>query len=183
MAAIERRNALSPDERARLSLAVCDRAWTLPELSEAEVLLLFASFDSELDTAPLIDWALSRGRVVAVPRILGPRTMTAVRIADPRRDLVDGKWRIPEPRHELPEVEPADIDTVVVPGVCFTEEGERCGYGGGFYDSYLPKLRRDASRVALAFELQLVDELPSEPHDLPVDVVVTEHRVLRTAAR
>ncbi len=181
--AIGRRDALSDDRRERLSRAVCERAWLLPELAEARVLLLFASFRSELDTAPLIDWALSRGQVVALPRVLGPRAMAAFRILDARQDLVEGRWGIPEPRDGLVEVAPAEIDTVVVPGVCFTEDGDRCGYGGGFYDTFLPQTRPQTSWVALAFEVQLVDDLPAEPHDLPVDVVVTEQRVLRTGAR
>lgn len=181
--AIRRRDSLSPEERARLSLSVCERAWRLPELADAAVLLLFASFGSELDTAPLIDWALGRGQVVALPRVLGPRSMTAFRVRDPQADLVAGTWGIREPREGLEEVPPGAIDTVVVPGACFTEDGERCGYGGGFYDSYLPRTRPSTARVALAFEAQLVDDLPAEPHDLPVDVIVTERRVVRTGAR
>ena len=94
-----------------------------------------------------------------------------------------GKWRIPEPRAGCPTSLRDDIDTVVVPGVAFTVAGARCGYGGGFYDSYLPKLRPDTSRVALAFERSSSTSCRAAPHDLRVDVVVTEHRVLRTAAR
>jgi 5-formyltetrahydrofolate cyclo-ligase len=181
--ALRRRDALPPGKRARLSLVVCERARQLHELTEADVLLLFSSFGSEIDTTPLIAWALGRGQVVALPRILGARTMAAFRLLRPDTDLVDGPWGIREPREGLETIAPQAIDTIVVPGVCFTGGGERCGYGGGFYDGYLRQTKPSAARVALAFEVQLVDDLPSEPHDLPVDVVVTERRVLRTGAR
>jgi 5-formyltetrahydrofolate cyclo-ligase len=67
-----------------------------------------------------------------------------------------------------------------VPGAAFDAAGRRCGYGGGFYDSYLPRTRPGIPWVALAFEAQLVDELPYEPHDLAVGAIVTEARVIRT---
>jgi 5-formyltetrahydrofolate cyclo-ligase len=76
-------------------------------------------------------------------------------------------------------VDPKELDAAVVPGSVFDAAGRRCGYGGGFYDTYLPRLREGVPRIGLAFELQLVDDLPCEPHDLPVHVVVTESRVLR----
>ena len=77
---------------------------------------------------------------------------------------------------------PADqIDVVVVPGALFDCDGGRCGYGGGFYDTYLPTTRPDTPRIGLAFELQLVGDVPCHPHDLPVHVLVTEERVIRQA--
>jgi len=173
------RDALASEERARLSLAVCTRAAELPELQTATTVLLFASFRSEVDTGPLTDWVCARGKVLCLPRVLGPRRMAAYRIDDPAVDLVPGAWGIPEPRQGLPEVDPRDLDAVVVPGSVFDCCGRRCGYGGGFYDSYLPLTRAGIPWVALAFELQVVPELSCEPHDLAVAAIVTESRVLR----
>jgi 5-formyltetrahydrofolate cyclo-ligase len=106
--------------------------------------------------------------------------MAAYLIADPETDLVPGAWGIPEPRDGLAEVLPEQIDAVVVPGSAFDAAGRRCGYGGGFYDTYLPRTRPGIPWIALAFEAQLVDELPCEPHDLSVGAVVTETRLIRT---
>ena len=173
------RDALPGAERARLSVAVCARAAALPELDAAATIMLFAAFRSEVDTEPLLLWALERGKAVCFPRVLGPRRMAAYRIADPAADLVPGAWGIPEPREGLEEVPPERMDAVVVPGAAFDAAGRRCGYGGGFYDTYLPRTRPGIPWVALAFEAQLVDELPCEPHDLAVGAVVTEARIIR----
>ena len=176
--ALSRRDALSPERRGRLSAAICARAAALPELEAAGVLLLFGSFRTEIDTSPLIAWALARGRLVCLPRVLAPHVMAAYRVRDVSADLEPGAWGIPEPRDGLAEVAPEAIDAVVVPGAAFDCEGRRCGYGGGFYDTYLPLTRAGVPRVALAFEAQIVDEVACESHDLAVDTIVTELRVI-----
>jgi 5-formyltetrahydrofolate cyclo-ligase len=173
------RDGLSEDEHAQLSAAVCARAAELPEIKAAHTIMLYASFRSEIDTAPLVDWALARGMRVCLPRIIAARRIQAFRVTDRATDLLPGKWDIPEPREGLPLVAAQEIDAVVVPGVLFDENGGRCGYGGGFYDSYLAGMRQGTPRVSLALELQLVDGVPCEPHDLGVDVIVTRDRVIR----
>ena len=178
--ALAARDALPGAERARLSVAVCARAAALPELDAATTLMLYASFRSEVETTALFSWALKAGKTVCAPRILAPRLMAAYLIADPEADLVPGAWGIPEPREGLEEAPPERMDAVVVPGAAFDAAGRRCGYGGGFYDTYLPRTRPGIPWVALAFEAQLMDELPCEPHDLAVGAVVTEARIIRT---
>jgi 5-formyltetrahydrofolate cyclo-ligase len=173
------RDDLGRTERAQLSSAVCNRAAELPEVRTARTIMLYASFRSEVDTAPLIRLALARGVQVCLPRILGPRRMEAFRITDPSSDLAPGTWGIPEPDSGLPRVPAEAIDAVIVPGTVFDEAGGRCGYGGGFYDNYLLGARAGMPSIGLAMELQLVDKVPREPHDLGVDVIVTETRVIR----
>lgn len=107
--------------------------------------------------------------------------MEALLIADPETDLAPGTWNIPEPHAALPVVAPELFDAVVLPGAAYCTTGARCGYGGGFYDTYLPQLRPGTPRIALAFEVQVLDDLPTEPHDLAVDVIVTERRMIRPA--
>jgi 5-formyltetrahydrofolate cyclo-ligase len=83
-----------------------------------------------------------------------------------------------------PVVDPGRLDVVLTPGVAFDRTGRRVGYGGGFYDRFLGLVRPNAPRVAIAFDLQLVgDDLPAGAFDLPIDVLVTETRVLRSAPR
>ena len=177
--ALDARNALSPAERKRLAGLVCARALELPELAAAGAVMLFASFRTELDTVPLAEWVLCAGKTLCLPRVLGPRRMAAFRVTDLAADLAPGKWDIPEPRVGLPEVPPEEVDLVFVPGSAFDEDGRRCGYGGGFYDTYLPLTRAGVPRVALAFEAQIVDEVACESHDLAVDTIVTELRAIR----
>ncbi|HOT23974.1 MAG TPA: 5-formyltetrahydrofolate cyclo-ligase [Thermoleophilia bacterium] len=178
--AVAARDALAHADRARLSARICARAAALPELVSASTVMLFASFRSEVDTGPLIGACLARGSAVALPRIAGPRLLEAHLVSDPSSDLVPGTWAIPEPRPDLPAVDPARIDAIVVPGAAFSARGARCGYGGGFYDAFLARLADGTPRIGLAFEVQVLDEVPCETHDLAVDAVVTEERVIRT---
>jgi 5-formyltetrahydrofolate cyclo-ligase len=77
-------------------------------------------------------------------------------------------------------LDPADLDVVVMPGVVFDRGGGRIGYGGGYYDRFLRRARRDALRSAIGFGVQLVDgPIPAGPFDLPVDMVVTESEIVR----
>jgi 5-formyltetrahydrofolate cyclo-ligase len=173
------RDALPQAERERLGEAVLAHALDLPELAAAATVMLFASFRSEIDTAPLAEWVLRTGRTLCLPRILGPRRMAAFRVRDRASDLAPGKWDIPEPREGLTEVPPEAVDLVFVPGSAFDEGGRRCGYGGGFYDNFLPRTRPGTPWVALAFEAQLLPRIHVEAHDLPVTTIVTERRVIR----
>jgi 5-formyltetrahydrofolate cyclo-ligase len=177
--ALAARDALTPEQRAHFSALICTRAEELPEIAHANTVMVFASFRSEIDTDPLIAWAIHAGKSVCLPRIVGPRLMQAHRIRDPWDELVPGTWDIPEPTETCEVVEPHDIDVVVVPGAAFDPSGNRCGYGGGFYDTFLRKTREGVPRVALAFEAQMVEDLPCEEHDLPVTAIVTEERVIR----
>ncbi|HET6476260.1 MAG TPA: 5-formyltetrahydrofolate cyclo-ligase [Thermoleophilia bacterium] len=176
---LDARAALPAAERERLSAAVCARAASLPELAAAGTVMSFASFRTELDTAPLAERVLAAGKTLCLPRIRSARTMEAFRVTDPASDLVAGTWGIPEPREGLLEIPPEEMDIVFVPGSAFDEEGGRCGYGGGFYDTYLRLTRPGTPWVALAFETQLMPRIVCETHDLPVTAIVTETRVIR----
>jgi len=179
--ALDVRDALAHGERESLAAAVCARALELPELAAAHTVMLFASFRSELDTMPIAEWVLSTGRRLCLPRVLRPRTMVAYQVRDTAADLEPGSWGIPEPRPGLPEVPPQEMDFVFVPGSAFDAHGHRCGYGGGFYDTYLALTRPGTPRVGLTFEAQLVPHIVCEAHDLPVTAIVTERRVIRPA--
>ena len=175
------RDELTADERRTKSDAICRRLVALPEVSGAATVLAFASFRSEVDTRPFVEWCLGHDVTVALPRVTGRHEMEAFAIADPDADLVAGYREIPEPRAGLESVGPAALDAVIVPGVVFDLRGGRVGYGGGYYDTYLPRLRRAAPRIAVAFDLQVVDSVPRDIHDLTVDQVITETRALRAA--
>ncbi|HDH96432.1 MAG TPA: 5-formyltetrahydrofolate cyclo-ligase [Proteobacteria bacterium] len=99
---------------------------------------------------------------------------------DLNRDLAPGAFGIPEPRGaELPEVDEDEIELVVTPGAAFDMLGYRLGYGGGFYDRLFAQIRPDCLKVGIAFSFQLVDSVPHEPTDVPVDIVVTDQHIIR----
>jgi 5-formyltetrahydrofolate cyclo-ligase len=166
------------DARAAASAAITARIVALPSFAAARTVLLTLSFRSEWDTLPLIGIALAAGKNVAAPRVnRATRMLELHALVDPPRDLVVGAYGIPEPSPGAEAVAPESIDWVLVPGVAFDQAGRRLGYGGGYYDRLLPLLDR-ASRVAGAFDVQLVDRVPSAPHDIRVGVIVTESRTL-----
>ena len=173
------RDALDHEWRERASEALVQHIAALPSFAAARTVLLSAPFRSEWDAAPLIDLALAAGKTVALPRVDEPaRMLVLCRIRDVRRDMTLG-WRgIREPAPGCDRVDVDAIDWVLVPGVAFDRTGARIGYGGGYYDRLLPLLPARALRVAGAFSAQIVDEVPSAPHDITMDAVVTEDGVL-----
>jgi 5-formyltetrahydrofolate cyclo-ligase len=174
---IARRDCMPDNERARNSQAVCRRFRRLAAAQRARTIFCFASFRSEVDTEGILLWALRRGVVTAVPRVLAPRQMVAVQITD-LCDLDPGYCGIPEPHPELPLVPVTEIDVAVLPGVAFDEQGGRMGYGGGYYDAFLRRLRPNATLIALAFEEQMVGCVPCRPYDVRAQLIVTEQRVM-----
>jgi 5-formyltetrahydrofolate cyclo-ligase len=178
-AAIERRDALDPAERARASRAIAGRVLGLPELRGARTVMAFWSFGSEVDTAPLLEALEAAGIAVVLPRIEGG-DVVAVPYApgDPVATTAFGAMEPTGPG----VLEPAEVDAVIVPGVAFDRRGGRVGYGGGFYDRYLPRTRPGTPAIGVAFAEQLVEEVPSGSFDRPVDVVVTQEGVLRRDA-
>jgi len=166
-----RRDALPPEERERLGQAVARNLLTLPEVRQASTVMAFSSFGSEVDTRPIIEQLARDGRRVVLPRVEG-RTIVPVgyRSGDPVKPSSFGAL---EPAGGDP-VRPEEIDVVIVPGLAFDRRGHRVGYGGGFYDRFLGRLRPDALTVSICFSVQVVDEVPNGRGDRPVDLVVTE---------
>ncbi len=166
-----RRDALLPEERERLGQAVARNLLALPPVADASTVMAFSSFGSEVDTGPIIEQLARDGRRVVLPRV-EDRTIVPVtyRSGDPVKPSSFGALEPAGGERVLPE----DIDVVVVPGLAFDRSGHRVGYGGGFYDRFLGRLRPGALTVGICFSVQLVDEVPHGRGDRPVDLVVTE---------
>ncbi len=179
---LERRRSQSPEEQEEKSRRIMENLLSLPETDQAETIFAYVNFRDEVRTTGFIDRCLAMGKVVSVPlTIVRPPGLLAVRITDPAGDLTPGYCGIPEPLPELAvrqSVDPDAIDLVLVPGSVFDSRGGRLGYGGGFYDRFLCHQAPRAKRIGLAYEMQVVDRVPVEPHDQPMDMVVTEKRIL-----
>ncbi len=172
------RDALPAAARLAASAAITARIAALPSYIAARTVLLTLPFRSEWDTLPLVEQALAAGKTVAAPRVnRATRMLDLHSLSDSARALLPGAYGIPEPEATADRVPPESVEWVLVPGVAFDRTGRRLGYGGGYYDRLLPLLGR-ATRVAGAFDLQLVDRVPWAPHDVCVDVIVTESQTL-----
>jgi 5-formyltetrahydrofolate cyclo-ligase len=174
------RDALADDDRAAMSAAIADRLLGLPEAADAATVMVFWSFGSEVDTSPLIDRLLADGRTVALPRIEGADVVpVAYQRGDPMVATTFGAMEPSDGR----TLRSDELDLIVVPGVAFDREGNRVGYGGGFYDRLLSRLRPGVPSVGIAFGLQVVDRVPSGGTDRRVHAIVTEAEVLRPGLR
>jgi 5-formyltetrahydrofolate cyclo-ligase len=183
-AVLAAREALDPAWRAQASEAIASRIVGMDGFASADLLLVTLPFRSEWNATLVVARALAAGKVVAAPRVDAPaRMLRAYRIEDLDRDVERGYRGIPEPRASCAEVALERIDWVLVPGVAFDPRGGRLGYGGGYYDRLLPFVAQRARRVAGAFDMQIVDDVPTAPHDIAVNFVVTEQRTLNCCVR
>ncbi len=173
---LDARFALSPEQRRAGSAEIESRLFGLPEFQGAGVVMFFASFQSEVDTHHMIRRALAEGKRVVLPKVKG-KGLELFEIANFDRDVSPGAWGIPEPDGSgVRRADLKDIGLIIVPGAAFDQQGNRIGYGAGFYDKLLASYH--GMTVAVAFDLQVLPAVPAEPHDVPVTKIVTERRIL-----
>jgi 5-formyltetrahydrofolate cyclo-ligase len=173
------RNA-QPDKDA-LSEAICAKFMALPEYAAARTVLFYVDVRSEVRTRQALPTALTHGKKIVVPWCNDKGELELFHLEN-MDELATGMYRILEPRPELrslpaKQVAATELDLVMVPGVAFDRTGGRMGHGKGYYDKLLQHARPDTPLVALAFECQLFPAIPTGPHDIFMDRVITERAV------
>ncbi len=177
---LRKRNQIPPEIRCIKSMLIKQNFFSLPEFHDAEVILFYASFRSEVDTSIIIKESLQIKKQVVVPKVDTIRHKLLLYRINKFEELEPGFMGIPEPI--FPREGTVDIkmiNLIVVPGVAFDYSGNRLGYGEGYYDILLSEVNKKIPIVALAFEEQLVESIPSETHDIKVDIIVTDKKILR----
>lgn len=196
----EKLNALSEDYRNSASASIALNALNIPEMKgskragflglakEEKTVLAYFSVGSEPSTLAIINELLKSGKKVCLPLCIdldeeGHRTGT-VDAMEARQitgfdDLVPGAYGIPEPKAETAVVAPEEIDIIILPCISCDRDCNRIGHGAGYYDKFLSKTGKDCFTMALCYEEAMLDDIPTEPHDMPVDAVVTEKMVYR----
>lgn len=178
------RSAVPPAARAERSAAIVRQLEALPELAAARSVALFSPMEDrgEVDVRALHGWCRGRGIAVFYPRMGGPdgRTAEMCRV-DAESELAEAGHGFREPPAGALVAGPSDVDVIVVPALAACESGHRLGYGAGFYDTLLPRLRPRARAIVVVFDFQLLAELPVTEGDVACDVVVTDARMLRPA--
>lgn len=177
-AVLARRDALSADERVAASTAIADSTMQLlASLAPGSLVALYAAKGTEVDTSGIDALARTHGLRVAYPRIVeGDRMLAFHEVSID--DLVLAKFGLREPQASSPAVALADIAAFVVPGLAFDRAGGRVGWGRGYYDVTLAAIP-GALRIGLAFECQIIDHVPRDPHDASLHYVVTETAIYR----
>jgi 5-formyltetrahydrofolate cyclo-ligase len=176
---IEKRNNMDLVKKEEMDEKILNKFYESKYYKEAEKIFIYISYGSEINTRKIIDKALKDNKKIFVPRTeFKTRSMDAVEITT-LHNLIESKYGILEPSKEKPHIDPNDLDLIVVPGVAFDRNGGRMGYGAGFYDRYFKKISEDninkIMKLALAYELQLLDRVPMNEHDVPVNYIITEN--------
>lgn len=173
------RDSLTCDSRLSGSLSIADKLMELKVYKASKEILAYYPFRSEIDTTITIRNALKQKKKIILPRVNGKK-LELYYIKDLKNDLSPGSFDIMEP---IPSkcvlTSYKNIDMILVPGVGFDRNFNRLGYGGGFYDKLLEELPVKTPRIALAFSLQLIENIPIMAHDLKVDIIITEKEILR----
>jgi 5-formyltetrahydrofolate cyclo-ligase len=172
-----RKNQLNKDE---ISREICARFMALPGYQSAKTVMFYVDVRTEVRTRHNLAEALTHGKKIVVPWCLNGEL--ELFWLQEMSDLDVGTYKILEPKESLrriPErqVDPVELDLVMVPGVAFDREGGRTGHGKGYYDKLLQHARPNAPLVALAFECQLFPKIPMQDHDIFMDKVITEAAV------
>ncbi|MCJ2043429.1 5-formyltetrahydrofolate cyclo-ligase [Methylobacterium sp. J-078] len=169
--ALARRDGLSPEARIAGSARIAETVMGIGALAEATIVGAFWPIRSEVDPRPLARLMFARGQRMALPKV----TPDGLVFREWREGeaLVAGRFGLSEPHDDLPPVDPAAL---IVPLAAYDRRGHRIGYGRGYYDQAIARLSRNGPvlTIGVAFSVQAVDTVPAEPHDQPLDHLVTE---------
>lgn len=163
--------ALPPEVRKAASDAIQRRVLSLPAYAAASSIFLYIAMPTEPDTRAILSRALSDGKRVYVPKCVSKTEMLAVRIRS-EADLAPGAYGIPEPIDCTETTGPDALDLLIVPCVAASEDGKRLGHGAGYYDRFLTQ--SGCRTVCLCFAAALCDDIPTEPTDVRMHLVISE---------
>ena len=182
-AMLRARGGMGQDEIIEKSRAIRKAIVRTTMFKQSGSLSCYMALREEVQTIPIIELALRKGKRVAVPKVQATsRELALYWITSTSTGFAPGPYGILEPIGETgQEASVADIDLFLVPGLAFDEEGWRVGFGRGYYDRLLGRDSNQAVSVGLAFQFQIVPHCPHGLLDVPVDYVVTEERVIRSA--
>ncbi|MEK9160390.1 MAG: 5-formyltetrahydrofolate cyclo-ligase [Patescibacteria group bacterium] len=170
----EQRQSLSPALHAEKSEAIRRRLEELPAYQDAKKILIYVSAKDEVATHALIKDALATGRQLYVPKI--HEGTLAICPLTTWEDLQPGTFGILEPSDTATPAQPEEMDLIVVPGLAFDTRGHRIGYGKGHYDKLLKSTK--GYKVGLAFAEQVIETVPDEAHDVPLDLIITDKSLI-----
>ncbi len=163
---------MKPEERARRSEGILQQVFGHPRFAEAEKVLSYIAVAPEVETWPFVEEGLRRGKRVYVPRVDQEKKKIWVIEITGKEKLSPSSYGILEPPFDEKRLgEAATLDLVVVPGLGFDRRGGRLGRGGGYFDRFLGEAKK-AYKIGLAFECQIVDLVPREPHDVALDEIL-----------
>lgn len=178
-AVLDIRNNMASGDVAEKSNRIMEALTSMEEYNKSKTVLVYMDFRNEVKTFELIKKMLHENKHVIIPYTDVKNTLIIpVEIKDLENDLCLCSYGYLEPKKEIiREVDVEKIDLIIVPGVVFDKNLNRIGFGKGYYDRILNRRRKDTKAVAVAYEFQVMDEIPHEEHDKKMDMIITEEKV------
>ena len=177
---LRRRNSLSEHEMVVNSNIISNRVISTKEYKKSSSIGIYYPFGSEVNTIEIIKHSLDTKKTISLPRIMDSNRIVFFKIIENsfhEIKMTKGKYGILE--NSMSDFIIEEMDLLIVPGIAFDLEGNRIGYGKGYYDRFLSQ-RRVNYTIGLAFENQVIDKIPKTQDDIPVNLLVTEKRVIYT---
>ena len=174
------RAALPPEKKRVLCKRIERNLFFWHLFQSSETILCYVSYRSEIDTENIIRMAMETGKSIAVPKMNTKSSIMRFFLIKDLKLLQRGAYGILEPTGSCEEVDYSSVDLVITPGLAFTMNGDRLGYGGGYYDRFLKQYPRIPS-CALTYDRLILSSLPVKKKDVPVDYLITETGVKITA--
>ncbi|MGH4124163.1 MAG: 5-formyltetrahydrofolate cyclo-ligase [Clostridium sp.] len=177
---LKQRKSMEIETVSAFSNKIIDTIMKLPEFINCKNIMIYLSFNNEVDTYYLAKWCLDNGKKVIVPYcIKETREIIPFEINNLTKDLTKSSFGIMEPKHDILEkANTCDIDLIIVPGVVFDEDCNRIGFGAGYYDRFLPKRVKNTSTIGIAYDYQVINKIPTGVYDVPLDFIITEKRII-----
>lgn len=171
----ERFATLDENNKKIMDKKIIKNILNLEEYAKAKTIFSYVSKDKEVDTLELIVHSINNKKIVGVPIVKEKYKLDSIRI-NSLNELKIGKYNILEPKENSEKINPKDFELLFIPGLAFGIGGERLGRGGGYFDRFLLEL--PGLKIGLAYEFQIFNSLPILDHDIKMDLIVTDKRIL-----
>lgn len=172
------RSNLGKKEHEIKSKAIIKKLLDSKFYKDAKNIMIYISFKGEVDTHKFIKKAMDNGKNILIPVTLPENKQIKPSLINSFDELEIGFYNILTPKKEfIKYIDPNDIDLIIVPGLGFDRKGYRVGFGGGYYDRFLSDLKH-ITKISIAFDFQILDNVPKESFDIPVDYIFTEKRII-----
>lgn len=180
---IAKRKKLEKNDVLIRSKSIAQSLNQLEYVTNAKSIMCYVSFGNEVDTHALIKEWICEGKQVSVPCVVSAdkaaKYMHAVKISDFNELMAGGNYGILEPPlQECNIIAPNMFDVIIVPGSVFDFNKNRMGYGAGFYDRFLSKVSSECHKIGICFDFQVLEKIPCDEYDVPLDLLVTEKRII-----
>ncbi len=171
----QERESLTKQFVEKNSRIIHDMLFSLKEYKDAKTIMVYLSFNNEVETLPIIENALKHKKNICGPKII-KENKTIIPMEIKSIEDIDFSTKIPQPKDGKPySIE--KIDLAIIPGIVFDIYENRIGFGAGYYDKFLKNFKK--LKIAIAYDFQITEEkLPTLPYDIPMDMIITEKRII-----